>query len=270
MNQIAQALTYSLPVIFALVSAYSYYGERKKLLLTVMLGLLAFLSILQVSFTMEFAWSRDFVNALWITIAASVLIFFSLTLANRTALEMTGLFLPLVTATVFFAMGWQIFAAGDQRAVTDFAPGSDWIAIHIVSAVGTYALLTIAACASLAVWVKEAALKSRSRNKIADNLPAVMAAERLQLSLLVLAEVLLAVSLASGMAVEYQEMGVLLSFSHKETFSLAAFALIAALLLAHHYLGIRGRRASRLLLTAYLCVVMGYPGVKLILDVLIV
>ena len=269
MNVIAQALTYSLPVFFALVSIYAHLKYRRNAVLVGLIVLIACMSMAQVAFTMQGGWSGDFIHTLWVTVAASVLIFAGLTVMNRAALGLSGLFVPLVTATVFFAMNWQVFIAPEHAGPVKLAEGGAWIFIHVVTAVVTYALLTIAACASLAVWIKEHALKTRARNFLADSLPAVMAAEGLQLRLLMVAEAILAVSLLSGMAVEYVTAGIFLSFSHKETLSLLAFALIAFLLLAHYRFGVRGRRASRLLLLAYLLVVLGYPGVKFVFDVLV-
>ena len=50
---------------------------------------------------------------------------------------------------------------------------------------------------------------------------------------------------------------------------LGGFVLIAGLLFAHYRTGLRGRRAARLVLIAYLLVTLGYPGVKFVRDVLL-
>jgi ABC-type uncharacterized transport system permease subunit len=51
--------------------------------------------------------------------------------------------------------------------------------------------------------------------------------------------------------------------------TLAAFVVIAVLLLAQRWAGMRGRRAARLVLLGYLLLTLGYPGVKFVTDVLI-
>ena len=73
----------------------------------------------------------------------------------------------------------------------------------------------------------------------------------------------------SGMAAEYFVSGHLLVFDHKTTLSLAAFVAIAALLLAHRFSGVRGQRAARGVLVAYLLLTLAYPGVKFVTDVLL-
>ncbi|RED53257.1 cytochrome c assembly protein [Aestuariispira insulae] len=265
----SQVLTYSLPVFFALISLYAHARWRKRAVMACLIGVISGLSLFQVWLAMRGGWSGDFVHTIWLTVAASIAIFALILPVNKTVYDLSGLFLPLVTATAFFAMGWYIFAPAPSVAVAQDFNGTAWIFVHIGTAVATYAMLTIAACASLAVWIKEHALKRKMRNILADGLPPVMAAESLQMRMLSLAEGVLAVSLLSGMAVEYTSKGVLLSFSHKEVLSLLAFVVIGFLLLANHRFGVRGKRASRLLLLAYLLVVLGYPGVKLIIGLLV-
>jgi ABC-type uncharacterized transport system permease subunit len=57
-------------------------------------------------------------------------------------------------------------------------------------------------------------------------------------------------------------------FSHKTLLTMLAFLLIAGLLVLHNRTGVRGRRAARLVLLAYLLLTLGYPGVKFVTDVL--
>ena len=57
--------------------------------------------------------------------------------------------------------------------------------------------------------------------------------------------------------------------NHKTVLSLVAFVVIGILLVAHFRTGIRGRRASRLVLLAYLLLTLGYPGVKFVTDILL-
>ena len=48
------------------------------------------------------------------------------------------------------------------------------------------------------------------------------------------------------------------------------FAVIVVLWLVHVRTGIRGRRAARYILAAYLLITLAYPGVKFVTDVIIV
>ncbi|CAN0547040.1 unnamed protein product, partial [Laminaria digitata] len=57
--------------------------------------------------------------------------------------------------------------------------------------------------------------------------------------------------------------------SHKTALSIATFAIIVFLLAVHIRTGIRGRRAARYVLVAYLLITLAYPGVKFVTDVVL-
>src|SRR3546814_14961247 len=57
--------------------------------------------------------------------------------------------------------------------------------------------------------------------------------------------------------------------SHKTLLAVLAFVVIAVLLLLHYRSGLRGRRAARIVLVAYLLLPLAYPRVKFVTDVLL-
>jgi len=71
------------------------------------------------------------------------------------------------------------------------------------------------------------------------------------------------------MAAEYYLSGQLIVLNHKTALSLMTFAVIVVLLLVHARTGIRGRRAARYVLAAYLLITLAYPGVKFVTDVVL-
>ena len=71
------------------------------------------------------------------------------------------------------------------------------------------------------------------------------------------------------MALQYGDNGRLLILNHKTTLTVTAFAVIGVLLVAHYRTGLRGRKAARFVLLAYLLLTLGYPGVKFVTDVLL-
>jgi hypothetical protein len=78
----------------------------------------------------------------------------------------------------------------------------------------------------------------------------------------------LALGLVTGMALQYGETGSLLVLDHKTVLTITAFVVIGALLFAHFKTGLRGRKAARIVLLAYLLLTLGYPGVKFVTDVI--
>jgi ABC-type uncharacterized transport system permease subunit len=71
------------------------------------------------------------------------------------------------------------------------------------------------------------------------------------------------------MVIEFLDRGVILIFNHKILLSILSFAVIAGMLIVHRASGMAGRRAARYLLLAYLLLTLGYPGVKLVTDVIL-
>lgn len=209
-------------------------------------------------------WHTGLAMSLWVTIAATMALFLALSVATRHAWQLGPLLLPYLVLLGLAALVWQ---HAPEQALPDAVPAG-WRNAHILFGVATYGLVTIGAVAGLAVFLQERALKAKRPTMLTRLLPAVAESESLEVQLLAAAEAVLALGLASGMAAEHFLGGRLLPFDHKTLFSLAAFVVIGVLLVARRRWGIRGRRAARLALLAYLLLTLAYPGVKFVQDVL--
>lgn len=212
------------------------------------------------------SWHTGFSIALWVSIAASLVVFILVSAVSDQAWRLTPLLFPYLFALGVIATIW---AQAAGRPLAEGAPAG-WLRVHIVVAVLTYALMTLGAVAGFAVVLQERALKRKRIGAINRILPSVADGERLEMGLLTAGEVVLAVGLLSGVAIEYLETGRLLILDHKTVLSLLAFALVGGLLIAHRRAGLRGRRAARYVLVAYLLITLAYPGVKFVTDVLMV
>lgn len=210
------------------------------------------------------AWRTDFGTALWLSIAVSCGLFALLSQATRSAWRLAPLLMPYLVVLGLLAS----VARGEPRPMVGGAPAL-WIDLHILVSVLTYSLLTLAAMASLAVFLQERALKRKRPSRLTRMLPAVLESETLAGRLLVASEVVLGLGVASGMATLYFETGTVLKLDHKTLLSLVAFALIGALLVGHRVCGVRGRVAARVVLLAYLLLTLAYPGVKFVTQVLL-
>lgn len=211
------------------------------------------------------AWQAGFAGALWVSTAASAALFALLAAATREAWRLAPLLLPYLCILAGLAVIWNGVPA---HAAVVAAPGL-WLAVHIAVSVTTYALCTLAAVASCAVILQERALKQKRGGLLSRGLPSIVEAERLEIRLLSAAEVVLGGGIVTGMALQYLESGRLLAFDHKTVLTLLAFATIGVLLVLRARSGLRGQRAARLVLAAYLLLTLAYPGVKFITDVLI-
>lgn len=210
-------------------------------------------------------WHTGFATSLALTIAVTTTLFAGLAAMTRQGWRLTPLLMPYLAGLAILALIWQ---RAPERAV-DWTVPAAWFEAHVVLALVTYGLLTLAAVAGTAVFLQERALKAKRPTPLTRRLPAVAESENLQIALLAASEIVLALGLASGMAAEYFERGRLLVFDHKTALSLAAFLAIGLLLIAHRFTGVRGRQAARGVLAAYLLLTLAYPGVKFVTDVLI-
>ena len=111
-------------------------------------------------------------------------------------------------------------------------------------------------------------LKRKRQSDFVGRLPSMVDAENLQFRLLQGSAVLLGAVLATGMATAYTNTGILIQIDHKSLLTLVAFVLVLFLLAAHRWLGWRGRKAVRIVLAVQLLLVLGYPGVKFVTDIL--
>jgi ABC-type uncharacterized transport system permease subunit len=210
-------------------------------------------------------WETGFGEAIWVTVAGTLVGFIALAFLVRHAWRLSPILLPYLVLLALLATIW---GHAPHRPLVEHAPPA-WIVLHIAASIVTYVLLTLAAIAGVAVLVQEWALRHRRRFGLTERLPSVADAERLELGLLLASEIVLGVGILTGMGTEYFIRGTLLTFDHKTVFTIVAFVVIGALLAAHYRVGLRGRRAARLVLVGYLLVTLGYPGVKFVTDVLL-
>jgi ABC-type uncharacterized transport system permease subunit len=216
--------------------------------------------------SMAGSWQTDLATALWVTVAATMAIFAVITILNRESWRLAPLVSAYMAALGVIAMIW---GHAPDKPLEVAASVDGWIGIHIGVSVATYALVTIAAVAALAAFLQERALKNKRPTKLSRLLPSVADCEELEVRLLVLGEIVLAMGLATGMALQYGDTGTLLVFDHKTVLTITAFVVIGGLLAAHYKTGLRGRQAARIVLLAYLLLTLGYPGVKFITDVVL-
>ncbi len=211
-------------------------------------------------------WQAGISTSLWVTIAASMIVFAIVALLNEKAWRLTPLLTPYMAVLAVFAIVWQQVPV--SRPLEIAAPRG-WIEAHILVSVSTYALVTIAAVSALGAFLQERALRNKKPTSLTRLLPSVAESEGLLVRLLAISEVVLALGLATGMATQYSETGQMIAWDHKAILSITAFAVIGVLLIAHFTSGVRGRLVTRFVLLAYLLLTLGYPGVKFVTDVLI-
>lgn len=214
-------------------------------------------------------WDSSLSTALWWSIACCLLLFGLISLFGETARRLAPLLFGYLLLLALIAL----LSGGLPGHVQVAGEGGLWLPLHIAISLATYALSTLAAVAGLAVFLRERALKRKQDGSgllggLVERLPSIADGERLQFRLLGVAEAVLGAGLATGLALDWVDYGRLIALDHKTLLSVLAFLLVALLLLLHARGGLRGRRAARLALLAYLLLTLSYIGVKVVTDVL--
>ena len=208
-------------------------------------------------------WDAGLATAIWATLLAVLVLFAGLAAVSAAGARLAPLLFPYAILLGVVATGGSAVTA---RGAAD-GPGG-WLAVHIAVSVATYGLVTLAALAGLAVTLQERALKGKRSGPLSRRLPAVAESETLRRRLLAAGGAVLAVGVLSGMGLEYFLRGAVLAFDHKTLFALLALAVIIGLLAADRAGALRGQRAARVVLIAWLLLTLAYPGAKFVGDVL--
>ena len=204
-------------------------------------------------------------DRLWVAVAASLAVFGLTAALSREGWRLGVLLYPYLILLAGLATVW---SQAPEQTLREDAPPT-WVTAHIVLSVLTYGVLTLAAIAGLAVLLRERNMAAKMRGRLSDLLPSIAGAESLQVRLLVVSEIVLGLGVVTGIATQFLETGRVLAIEHKTLLTIGGFVLIGALLFGHYRTGLRGRRAARIVLVAYLLVTLGYPGVKFVRDVLL-
>ncbi|KKJ75489.1 hypothetical protein WH95_18000 [Kiloniella litopenaei] len=211
-------------------------------------------------------WDGGVSISLWITISLSLLLFLCFSLLVKEFEKLALLLAPYLFLLGVFAVAWE----GQSATATPIESMDNWLVLHILASILTYALCTLAAISAVSVQLRERALKLKKvESPFLIKLPSVYDADRFQVSLLTMAEAVLGLGILTGFARQYSASGHLLDFDHKSLLALVAFVVIAVLLILHKFIGIRGQNAVRFVLAVYLLLTLAYPGVKFVTDVLL-
>lgn len=166
----------------------------------------------------------------------------------------------LPIATVVLIAEWGIQAPG--RLVPEAAAD---IALHILSSVMAFGVLSIAAVYALFVAIIDHFLRQHDLNKFVRTLPALEVLETLLFQLIAAGFILLTVSLGSGML--FVDNLFEQHLAHKTFLSIAAWLIFGLLLWGRWAWGWRGRVAVRLTLAGIVVLLLSYFGSKLVLEV---
>ena len=157
------------------------------------------------------------------------------------------------------------------RAVAD-----PWFKGHFIVATISAGLLGLAAMHAMLMSIQDRALHRQlaitPNSRVAhwlEDLPPLMTMESILFNLLYVGFTLLSLTVFSGLLFSQTLFGKPLVFDHKTIFALISWLLFAGLLLARWRVGLRGRAAIRLVLSAYFVLLLAYAGSRFVLEVIL-
>lgn len=209
-------------------------------------------------------WRSDFAATLWLIVAACLLVALPVFALRRNSDGLVVLLGPLLALLALLGTVW-----ASQPRSSSFDAWGAWLTVHVAVSLATFALVTLAAVAGVALMLQSRFLKAKTRGPFSRALPSVAEGEALEINLMVAAEAFLAIGIATGFAEAIVARGSLLPLDHKTVLAIAGFVVIGGLLGVHHIAGIRGRFVARMALAAYLLLLLAYPGVKFVTDFLL-
>ena len=141
--------------------------------------------------------------------------------------------------------------------------------VHLLIAMLSYSLFTIASLHVLLMAVLERRLHDGSLPRALQGLPPLLAMESLLFRIIWAGFILLTATLATGVIYSEELFGRAARFNHKTVFGVLSWIIFAALLGGRHVYGWRGRVAVRWTLTGFLMLVLAYVGSKFVLEVIL-
>ncbi len=171
-----------------------------------------------------------------------------------------GLFLLPVTAIPLLVIPFLSTADMDGPIHT----GSLLETGHLMISMIAYAVLTMAAFHAWMHLLLDHALRRKRISPTFQFLPSLTEMERMMFVLLRWSAILIGVSIVSGLSWQWMEFSHFEIWNHKVLLALASFVTIVLLLFRHRQGDWNGRFASKMVLSAYFLLLLGYFGVKFI------
>jgi ABC-type uncharacterized transport system permease subunit len=173
---------------------------------------------------------------------------------------------PLVLAAAAVCTPLPLFFAG--RLSPDAV--SFEFRLHLVFGMLAYSLFTLAMLHALLIAKVERRLHGTPglAGPLAQ-LPPLLTLERLVFVLIGAAFAVLTVTLAAGMVYSESFIGRAMRFEHKTVFIILSWLIFGLLLAGRWRYGWRGRTALRWTLAGFVLLMLGYPGSRFVLEVLL-
>jgi len=175
---------------------------------------------------------------------------------------------PLVLAAAAICAPLPAFFAGRLSPDAGSFAQSFEFRLHLVFGMLAYSLFTVAMLHALLIAKVERRLHGAPGLALGQ-LPPLLTLERLVFMLIGAAFAVLTATLVIGIAYSEAFIGRALRFEHKTVFVILSWLIFGLLLAGRWRYGWRGRTALRWTLTGFVLLMLGYPGSRFVLEVLL-
>lgn len=142
--------------------------------------------------------------------------------------------------------------------------------LHLLFGMLAYSLFTVAMLHAVLIAKVESRLHGTpGLGGPLAQLPPLLSLERMVFWLIGAAFAVLSVTLVLGMAYSEEFLGRLMRFEHKTVFVVLSWLIFGLLLVGRWRYGWRGRTAVRWTLVGFVVLMLGYPGSRFVLEVLL-
>lgn len=186
-----------------------------------------------------------------------------LVLTSGLRLPLHNLLLLLFPISIL-TLGLSLLASPNGHALSNMSSG---LIAHILLSILAYSLMTIAAAQALLLAWQEHQLKHKHAAGRIRLLPPLQTMESLLFDVLWAGYITLTLGILSGFI--FLENMFAQSLAHKTLLSLFAWCIYSVLLLGRYRLGWRGQQAIRWTLGGFVCLMLGYFGSKLVLELIL-
>lgn len=170
--------------------------------------------------------------------------------------------LPLAALSI----GMQLFFTERHLVTLD---GNIFLICHLLFALAAYSIMSIAMLLAGAMLLTEFRLTHIRNSNTSDQLPPLLALEKLLFITVAVGFTLLSLTLISGSANTYHTIHQWLTLTHKSLFTFAAWLVFGILLVGRKVLGWRGRLAAKMTITGASFLLLGYLGSKFVLEIIL-
>lgn len=191
------------------------------------------------------------------------IVLFYMWMRYRHRLQAVGLFLlPIVWGILAYAA---VEMPASQKAITPLMPAlkSNWLSVHVATAILSYGALAVSFALAVMYLVKERYAQNKSTtSRLYKNLPGMDVLDESCYRFITIGFFLLSMVIISGAIWAEQAWGSYWSWDPKETWSLITWLIYGACLHVRQTYGWRGRRSSVIAVIGFAAVLFTFFGVN--------